>query len=349
MNSVIGPMLGFSGKVLSWEVVNSDGSIANACYTPSSNLILDSGLNLIATTDFFINNIMYMAIGTGVALPTVSDTTLGSESARNRCDSGTGYGYAWTYGTYNSITYSAPGSDPYTITIQRGVQTSIAALNGVYTELGFSPSATANGTLFSKFRICDIDGIPTSISVNSSQQLRLKYQLICTITPSAVSSGSFTLAGIGTKDYTSTWAAFGVATPVLDLTGTQQSNQCYSLPPNFCGSTTNMKSLVLYSGVMTTLPTIGAYGSGTALYTSAGERAIGDVGGSIDAYVPGSYQRYLNFVYQVADCNATINGIGLKSGYNGYTLWVAKFDSSITKDNNHKLSFKIGISWGRSV
>lgn len=59
--------VGLRGTVVSWEVINPDGSIATACYTPKHNLILDVGLDMIGNLASIPVCFAYLALGTGTS------------------------------------------------------------------------------------------------------------------------------------------------------------------------------------------------------------------------------------------------------------------------------------------
>jgi len=329
MNNIIEiPKIGIKGTILSWEVVNQDGSIDRACYKPSCNMILNSGLDMIASQYDTIGAFLalkYFAIGTGVALPVETDTTLGTESHREIAD----------YAPWDVDSYSVTGSDPYYVTRQRGVQTTFGLLNGTYTEIGFSPTVTANATLFSKFRLVDEDGDPTSIAISSIQQLRLKYTITIELLPATPTVYTTTITGIaGDFTYTACWQK--CSSFELVLSGISGTSSLY-VNPQFSIRETAYTFLDI--GTAVTFNT-GNYKSNT--YTT-------------EAYVPGSYTVYKNITYAVTDAVWVNKAISLYSNkYGGGaasdSLWVVAFDSGnyIDKPNTYILTLRFKFSWGRS-
>ena len=310
------PKIRISGKVLSWEVINADGSIDQSCYRPSDNMITNVGLDMFAAGD---NNWVlwyaYFCIGTGTAEPSATDTTLTAQTYRAACE----------YASYNSLTYSAAGSDPYYITIQRGVQTPLGALNNTYGEIGFSYYSTGN--VFCKHRLKNELGEPTTITVSSAQQLRLKYALTFNITPSSTITGTVNIDGIGNIGYTSGWQD-----TVSEIINTYNPHILW-LP----SGNSQLNNMVLYRTNISFNP----IGTSTYHYDSSAQTTSC----AISTYVAGSYERYKTGYWNVDVGNGTI--YGLHVGTTRYPKYVIKFDTPFTKLNTHALTFQVRISWGR--
>jgi hypothetical protein len=313
MNTIEMPKVGISGKVLQWEVINADGSVDQACYRPSDNMITDYGLNSIPyieqTYSKYLNR--YFCIGTGTAEPSATDTTLTAETYRAEC----------LYTSYNSTTYSAAGSDPYYCYSQRGVQTALGVLNGTYGEIGFSFSATANASVFCKHRLKDELGNPTTITVSSAQQLRLKYVLIWCFSPSTVITGTVNISGIGDINYEAKWqkpTIGGAKTPrfMCVVAGQYQPMAHFPSAIGFVNIGNNYSAVNLASS------------------TSA-----------LD-YVSDSHEVFYTGYWSVDAGNTTIYGIGISDG--NYSVFTVKFLQPFVKANTHAMSFTIKVSWGRS-
>jgi hypothetical protein len=324
MNNIIeGPKIGLKGTILSWEVVNQDGSIAQSCYVPSDNMILNSGLNMIGSSVYYtsyglISFLDVFAIGKGTALPVETDTLLGTESYRGTC----------AYATWDSDTASIAGSDPYYVSRQRGVQTPLGSLNGTYTEIGFSNNATLTAPLFCKFRLVDEDGAPTSIEISSIQQLRLKYVLTVELLPVDETSYSTTITGIGTFNYSACWqyvANFKLALGVF--------------PGNHSPFITIRETAYTFSPI------------GSAVTFATGNYTRNSY--TTETYVPNSYSVYKNITFSVTDAVWENKALGLyvdSAETSGYS-WIAKFDSGnyIDKPNTHVLTFRLKFSWARAT
>lgn len=311
---------GIEGRVMSWEVVNSDGSIDNACYTPKSNLILDCGLDMFPTVSAIDQIYTYFAIGTGTADPLVTDTKLTTEytygSNRNA------YGTVGNYSAYNSVTIPTAGTDPYVITIQKGFQSTTGSLNGThYTELGFSPLLNHNTNLFSKFRIQDGSGNPVSVSVDVTQQLRIKYQLLVKLTPVTLTHNTTTITGIGSFGYTSGWQQ--VTSSYIDAVQIITGAGSRSL---YCCSALTLAPLIGNAPTRTMMPNPG--------------------GLDMETYTPGSHYIIRGCTYETLQNVGTIVGI---IGIYGDYFWGALFDTPIVKPDTHKLTFRLRFSWARGV
>lgn len=321
MNTIKMPKIGISGKVLQWEVINADGSVDQSCYRPSDNIILDSGLDFITIAS--ANNIDYLSyyfcIGTGTTEPSATDTTLTAETYRSTC----------MYDTYHSTTYSPNESDPYYIYRQRGVQTTLGALNGTYGEIGFAPYgySTINSGLFSKHRLKDESGNPTTITVSSSQQLRLKYVITFHISPSTITTGTINVSGIGNIDYEAKWQYTELKALEYHLSGP------YIIQFNY-GNFNAVTSPITFDN-------IGA----TPIALSAANRSQSITQPS---YVTGSYENYRTANWTVDQCNATWYGIALASSPLNYPMFVVKFATQFVKANTHAISFTMKVSWGRA-
>lgn len=321
-NIIETPKVLFSGKILQWEVVNKDGSIDKACYNPSSNMILDCGLDMIGNPGLYdwvgtFRGLSYFAIGTGTDLPVTTDTILGNESYRNTC------GYA----AYDGSDASVTGSDPFYHNWYRGVQTPLGALNGTYTEIGFSNSGTLNDPLFSKFRIVDEEGTPTSIPVSNEQQLRLRYVLSMQIYPVVPLAYTTTITGIGTVGYTACFQGSATLFQILGLFSPINDN----LSPRAALCNTPTFSFRPYQTLYYYYE-LGSWADSTSKL--------------VESYVLGSYELYRSFKWDVTVANWSslllIYYIPVAYGY-----WIAKFDTPITKFNTHSLNLRLKISWGR--
>jgi hypothetical protein len=325
-NTIETPKIGISGKVLQWEVINADGSIDRSCYRPSDNLITDVGLDMIAYypppelyQDHENTYSKYFCIGTGTAEPSATDTKLTTETYRNRC----------SYPTYASTTYSANGSDPYYVYFQRGVQTPLGALNGTYGEIGFSPTLTANADVFSKHRLKDENGDPTTITVSSAQQLRLKYVIVMCASPSTMTTGTIGISGIGNIDYQAKWQnmdRWSLPWQMMDYHGQ---------PPSWF---TNYSIHAIHSNL--SFGDIGySQGCGSATVASSF---------STSTYVAGSHELYRYGYWSVDVANGTWYGVSLDAYAITNPIYLVKFSPTFVKANTHTMRFAIKVSWGRS-
>jgi len=336
--------IGLEGIVASWEVVNPDGSIAQACYTPSKNLILDVGLDMIGNNTSIPFCFGFFAIGTGTSDPAVGQTTLDTETTYSPVARPAASGYS----AYDTITIPAAAADPFIVVYQKGIQTDVGKINGTFTELGFGPTSTKGANLFSRFRVLDEEGFPTSVAVSSVQQLRLKYQLCIRFLPIVPTWYETAITGYDdTFGYTAGWQSISAQTfgvcyiNLLGLFGTQSA---IMLSYYYYGSwrypaTTITASVFSYSPLTTN---VSRKTMGTGPATTA----------TRDAYVPGSYANYVNVLWTTLESIGNIYGLQVSvttQGNQDYDIWLCKFDTPINKPDTHNLSFKLKFSWGRDT
>lgn len=148
------------------------------------NLILDSGLNLLATNSF-AGVFRVCVVGTGNSTPTVGQSALDAESARtsNYLTSGGGCG--------------TTNLNAYTTVMKRTFDFPLGALNGTYAEVGFSPSSSAGPNLYNRSLI-QSSGIPTAVTVSSTQQLRVVFTHTITIGPIVITRDLTNITGLTT-------------------------------------------------------------------------------------------------------------------------------------------------------
>jgi len=330
--------VGLTGVVKSWEVVNPDGSIAQACYEPKNNLILDTGLDFVGTTESIPACFAYLAVGTGTGESTTDMTTLQTETTYG----GTTRPAASGYTAYNSTTIPAADADPFIVIYQIGIQTDVGKLNGTFTELGFGPTSTKGANLWSRFRVVDAEGEPTSFTITSEQQLRLKYQLSIRFLPIVPTAYECAITGYDdTFGYTAGWqgisnSAGKFALTYLVLFGTSSTSLFTNSGwgPELGGLTAAPSFLPLTTLVVN--PGYSGYAD-TATVTR-------------DAYVPGSYSNYINALFTTLQLVGNVYGLQLCPGINvlaNTLIWLCVFDTPIAKPNTHNLAFKLKFSWGR--
>src|SRR5574343_1631165 len=324
-----GPQLGLSGTIQSWEVVNSDGSIARACYEPHSNLITNYGLESLywrnnsggyGTYGWNVTN--YIAIGTGTAEPTITDTRLGTEVFRG----------ARNYAAYNADSYSPAGGVDgyYYVTRTRGYQTNLGDLNNDVSEIGFSPDPTPNGdSLFSKHRLKDEYGNPTSVRVNSDQQLRIKYIVSISVTPITTYTGSFELSGYTptTINYTAGWQACSQ----FDLVA---RTPWQSLDIHFCSPSASFNPI------------------GTAAASVGGvSTMISQSTASLSSDLSGGYYVLRDYTISTSACTwpTGIVRVAINHTSSGTYAWWMNISPPIIKPDTHRMTLRMKFSWGRAT
>ena len=173
----------------------SGGARGTVTLAEFDNLILDAGLNRLGTGG--VANCCQ--VGTGTSAPAVTDTTL----------------QAYLVGTSTIQADSAQSyvaGPPAYVTMSRTFRFGTGVAAGNLTEVGVG-WATASGSLFSRARIVDGGGSPTTISVLSDETLDVVYTLRAYVPADA--TGSVTLAGTS-YGYTMRWAGVGSTIPNLN-------------------------------------------------------------------------------------------------------------------------------------
>ena len=246
------------------------------------NLITDFGLNAMGTYGIQ-QQVQYCLVGTGITTPAVTDTAMDSHVASASAVSG-------------SLTGAALGVDPYyNYQVQR-YRFAVGAAAGNLSEVGFSRTST-NDALFSRARIKDGGGSPTTITVLSDEILDVYYEVRrypeLTDTPYSMDIAGVTYSGvIRASEVTSGPASTGHAA----MCGVPRL-----LYANTGGSTT--PSTYLYSGAIGTVtqrPSGTGGGSSYVQYSTYSNNSLytdntatfgldnGNVGGANSIYVPTS-------------------------------------------------------------
>jgi hypothetical protein len=266
-----------------------------------SNLILDSGLNRIGTGQA-ISGAM---VGTGTSTPVVSQTALDSQTTFTTTTA-SGHG-----------TNTSNNSSPYQNTRLFVYRTSLGALNGNYSEVGVG---WQSGSCFARELIRDGNNNPTTISVSSSEQLDVYYQLAI-YPPLTDTNYTITITGVGSRDIT------GRASQVNDAFS--------GWLPNL---TVAVAAVTSYSFVYT-----GAIGSITGSPSGTGN---GVTSLSNASYSNNSYTRQSTFNWGVNSGNFAIRSLSL-SWQGLISTFQYELDSTFTKTNLQTLSFNASVSWAR--
>lgn len=329
MNNIINlPKVKITGTINKWEVRNKDGSLVRSSYKPSSNLITDTGLDMISTRNwsggyYYFNILNYFAIGTGTRIPDPTLPRLETEITPPG-----GIRKAYSGGT--SIDYcSTTGSDPYYVSRTRLVQTTVGDLNGTYSEFGFSPNNGVNTDLFCLFRFTDsTSGEEISISVGSYEYLVLEYTLSVYLPVTHV-TGTLSIAGYGNVDYESGFQYVVSIDRVLS-----------TLTPG--ANTSSGKYAVIYNRnyIFEPIGTYGSWGSGVSSVNAIT---------SYPTYVTGSHEFFWEMTIPYGSARWS-EGICSLSCYadNGWPhFWLVNFSSPILKGELNELYLKYKFTWDR--
>ena len=197
-------------------------------------------------------------------------------------------------------------------------------MNHDVSEIGFSPDPTPNGaSLFSKHRLKDEYGNPTSIRVNSDQQLRIKYIVSISVTPITTYTGSFELSG-----YTPT---------TINYTAGWQSCSNFDLV-----AITTWQELAMY------------FFSTSASFNPIGTTAL--VGGtptmitqstaSLSSDLSGGYYVLRDYTISTSECTWPTGIVGV--GIDSYA-WRMNISPPIIKPDTHRMTLRMKFSWGRAT
>lgn len=187
--------VGIGGRAKAW-VINPDGSVAQETGW-SKNLVLDSGFQE-GVNRSFSELCRYCAVGTDNAQRTATQTLLGNEVQRTgNCENVDGF---------NTALISDVGVTPHDYTIRRTFDFTKGDLDsssdGLYYEAGFSWNDLVGETLFSSVLFRDDQDNVLGVDVDTTQILRVRYELIFRLEPATETSDTFDITNIGTINYT---------------------------------------------------------------------------------------------------------------------------------------------------
>ena len=267
------------------------------------NIILDSGLNR-----WFTGNIIGgAAIGTGTATPAATDTGLQTQSH-------------WTITAGTGDTITAGISPNYNNTRTFVYRTTLGSLNGNYTEVGVGWASGSN--MFSRALILNGVGVPTPISVSSSEQLDIVYQL--SVYPPIIDIGP-TVITISGVDYTVTGRASQVTS----------TSTAWTVPTSTFALNSNSVYAAIHSGdigAITGAPSgsSAAFGSSTA--NSYSNNSLVQTG-----------------VLNAGLTNGNVSGgiMSVRAGWANIGQFQYKYDPVIPKDGTKTLALNFSLTLAR--
>lgn len=273
------------------------------------NIILDAGLNRMGTGTV----VGGAAIGTGTSSPASTDTGLQTQTH-----------YTTTTGTGNGAV-AALGSSPYNNTVTYVYRTTLGSLNGNYYEVGIGWASGSN--MFSRALILDGGGSPTFVSVSSTEQLDIVYQL-SVYPPLTDTSAVVTISGV---DYTVT----GRASTVNSTTGWG----CWN-PYNFANAAVSIQG---YSGFAASYTgSIGAITSQPSGTQDSGSATVANIG----SYSNNSLTRSARASYGLNDGNLA-GGIKSTRAYWSVGIFQYEFNPVLPKNNTKTLTLDYSLTWAR--
>ncbi len=288
----------------------SGGARGEVTLAEFDNLILDQGLNRMGTGGI----VKACQVGTGTAAPTVSDTAL----------------QAYMVGTSTIQADSAQSyvaGPPAYVTMSRTFRFGTGVAAGNLTEVGVGWTA-ATGSLFSRARIVDGGGSPTTISVLADETLDVVYTLRLYV-PADV-TGNVTLAGTN-YSYTMRWA--------------------------FVGATSPSVSGLMDFGIYTTSgsSSSGVYASTAGITAATTGPSTSGTAGTITAssYVGGSYERGFIADQALNQCNVggtrtLILTVAPSSGAGTTSRIQCEFSPVVPKDGTKVWTLNYKVSWSRA-
>lgn len=289
-----------------WKLQVLDGRTRKVKRTTGwmKNLITDIGLNRIGAGQVIGP---FCRVGTGTTAPANTDTALVSQSAQT----------STTVGSPSTVNAGAPDyQTSYTVTFEFA----LGAVVGNMAEIGMGWASTG-ATLFSRARIVDGGGSPTTITVLVTEILQATYRisLYPTLTDS---SGVVTISGINYNYTSRVYQAGGVRNVNLG---------------NWLGSIFSVTAFDVAALASTTATLVGTSAALTA--------------GSFQAYVAGSFQRDFTISAAIAVGNLTggIDVIVTNVGGSVATVFSTQtiFTPAIPKDNTKTMNLTWRISWAR--
>ena len=270
------------------------------------NLVTNIGLDAMATTIAITQN---CRIGTGTAAAVNTDTALSSQSASTA--------------TVNSSTITNLGTPNYETQILSVYEFALGAVVGNMAEVGVGWTPSTASTLFSRARINDAGGIPTTITVLVTEILQVSYRLKIYPQVSDV-TGTVVIAGV-TYNYTS--RCYNAANTTSVIPGQAFQN----------GTTAVLNA---FNGTINAITSGGPSGtSGTLTFVS------------VSAYTAGNFFR--DYTVTAAIAAANLAGgirsmtIGISGGASAVSFVQIDFGASIPKDNTKVLTLVIRFTWTR--
>lgn len=268
------------------------------------NIILNSGLNRMGTN----TTVLGAMVGTGTSTPTATQTALDAQIA---------------YTTTNVVaaTFAADTTNNYvsrfeTFRFAEGV----AAGNLAEIGVGWS-----SGNCFSRARILDGGGAPTTITVLSDETLDVTYEL--RIYPmTADVTGSMTLNAIS--------YSYVLRTAQLSLS----PSAFFSFVSSASG-VGNVSSMTLNSEARTGA---GALGD---IYSAAGGSGSVDAGSvTAVAYTNNSLQRTIRYIWGLTNGTTPFYNIDFRTAIGCFK---ASFSPQIPKSGSNILTLDITVTWAR--
>lgn len=301
-------------------VTDHNGDVVT--HTESPNLILDQGKDYIglAGTPGQPELFGYAHIGTGTTTASASQTQLDAFSAA---------------AARTSANWSNSGSPSYNKVCTFVYSFAQGAVIGNMSEVGISRTA-ATGQLFSRARIVDSGGNPTTLALTAFQQLTIVYVL--TLVPDLSNVPGQVVLGGTTYNYT---ACTTYANGLTGYTSMGSSRPPFSI---FLGSTGSTQGECYAAGT----PLSSTVLTDTNVPGSTGSTSVQDTGLSSYSYTLGTYVGNTSFVISKPNGNVSggIQCIRLFTNFAGIPLYIIYyFTVPIPKNSDNTLTLGLQVSW----
>jgi len=285
-----------------------------------SNLIVDTGLNRIATSGYLRS----CHVGTGSSAPVNADTQLGSFVAGSGIPTGDS-----TVGIQSSSPYYAWRRNVYRF--EEGVA------EGNLSEVGIADGDDVSDVLFSRALIRDGAGDPTTLTILSDEILEVVYELRIYAPEDDVNDSINDDGPAGTSHATVTRAAnvtSGHNTTGWGVGGTGPSARTGA---NMALSTSG-SSVKVYNG---NLGSITSEPSGTSSSVGSSVRTTND------SYVTDSHERTATIELELDIANLTDGISAVFYKFNSGGAWQTSFDPAIPKTSDDQLTLGFKVTWQR--
>lgn len=287
------------------------------------NIITNTGLDHLGQTPSFLEN---CHVGSGTATEAATDTALGSWIAYTSSPPLGGSNYQSTEGT--APYFSKQVIDAYRF--------DAGEATGTIAEVGIGPNTT-NTALFSRARVKDGVGSPTTITVLADEYLDVTYEF--RIYPDHVNSNGSTNDGTGSIDISAT--TYNYTIRPAQVTG----NSYYDCNAVIDVLAVGVNDAIAYSDDAA----LGAVTGSPSATENDGASSTGSSGKG--TYTPGNYYCDLNFVFALDEANFTSGSGGIKAVQVHSTMGAYQilFDSAIPKDNTEILTLPVRFAWARAT
>jgi hypothetical protein len=272
------------------------------------NLITDGGLNRMGDNNDWMR---YCSVGSGSAAPTFTDTGLVAQIASTQTR------------VAASVTGAQP-SAPYFSWIRNTFRFAAGAAAGNLSEAGVGWQVT--GGLFSRARILDGSGNPTTITIQADETLDVTYEF--RLYPKTTDdTGQVTFSGNIGGVYDWTFRAARVVSAAADGWRFDQNGSSMGRDP------TSVNQQAFYEGAIA-----GITGSPSGTFQGGSYLAA--------AYSTGSFERQFTLLADLSIANFA-TGVGSAWITPGPTSFQIGFTPKIPKTSSDILSIVFRHSWGR--